>query len=57
MIARRLEQRPALARVLVHKPGPLSDYIAADIANYAEVFRRGIKEVHSLTGSVVVRPA
>lgn len=57
MMARRLEQRPALARILVHNPGPLSDYTSADIANYVEVFRRGIEEVDTLTGSVLVRPA
>ena len=45
MMARRLAQRPALARILVHKPGPLSDYPDADIAEYADVFRRGIEEV------------
>src|SRR5205823_1874640 len=38
MIARRLSQRPALARILVHKSGPLSDYPAVDVAQYTGVF-------------------
>lgn len=57
MMARRLAQRPALARILVHKPGPLSDYPDADIAEYADVFRRGIEEVDTVTGRALVRPA
>lgn len=57
MMARRLAQRPRLARILVHKSGPLSDYPYADIAEYSDVFRRGIEEVDNVTGSAVVRPA
>ena len=57
MMARRLAQRPALARILVHKPGPLSDYPAADVEEYANVFRRGIEEVDTVTGQASVRPA
>lgn len=56
MIARRLQKRPALARILVHKSGPLVDYPAYDIAEYAEVFRRGIEEVDIVTGRVSVGP-
>jgi 7-cyano-7-deazaguanine synthase in queuosine biosynthesis len=55
MMARRLARRPALARVLVHKSGPLSDYPAADIAQYAGVFARGIGEVDRLTGPALVQ--
>ncbi len=55
MMARRVAQRPALARILVHKSGPLSDYSAGEIAQYADVFRRGIIEVDRITGAVVVR--
>lgn len=55
MMARRLALRPDLARVLVHKSGPLSDYPAADIAQYADVFARGIAEVDRLTGPALVR--
>ena len=57
MLAQRLIQRPALARILVHKSGPLSDYPDADVAAYADVFKRGIEEIGRLTGPVVVRPA
>jgi hypothetical protein len=55
MMARRLAQRPALARILVHKSGPLSDYPAGDVAHYADVFARGIAEVDRITGPAVVR--
>ena len=47
-VARRVERRPALADILVHKAGPLSDYTATEIAQYADVFRRGIEEVAGL---------
>jgi len=56
MIARRLKRRPSLETILVHKSGPLSDYDAAEVANYAAVFRRGIEEVDTVTGRAVVRP-
>jgi hypothetical protein len=54
MMGQRLAQRPALAGILVHKSGPLSDYPAIDIAQYAAVFARGIAEIDRLTGSAVV---
>ena len=56
LMARRLRRRPYLAKLLVHKPGPLSAYDAAEIAQYGEVFRRGIEEVAALTRRVVVQP-
>jgi 7-cyano-7-deazaguanine synthase in queuosine biosynthesis len=56
MMARRLAGRPTLAQILVHKSGPLSDYSESDIAEYADVFSRGIEEVDSVTGRAVVRP-
>jgi len=55
MMARRLRGQPALARILIHRSGPLTDYPAADVAQYAEVFRRGIEEVDRVTAPVVVR--
>jgi 7-cyano-7-deazaguanine synthase in queuosine biosynthesis len=55
MMARRLRRQAALPGILVHKSGPLSDYPAADVVQYAEVFRRGIEEVDSVTAAVVVR--
>jgi 7-cyano-7-deazaguanine synthase in queuosine biosynthesis len=56
MMARRLKRRPALEKILVHKSGPLSDYSAAEVAKYADVFRRGIEEVDTATGRAVVCP-
>jgi len=56
MMSRRLSRRPGLERIFVHKSGPLSDYTAAEVAQYADVFKRGIEEVDSITGRVVVRP-
>jgi 7-cyano-7-deazaguanine synthase in queuosine biosynthesis len=56
MMARRLEKRRGLGRILVHKSGPLSDYPEGDIAHYADVFRRGIEEVDNVTGPAKVRP-
>jgi 7-cyano-7-deazaguanine synthase in queuosine biosynthesis len=57
MMARRLKARPDLARILVRKPGPLSDYPDADIAEYAAVFARGIAEVSRLVSKTVVQPS
>jgi 7-cyano-7-deazaguanine synthase in queuosine biosynthesis len=54
MMARRLAQRPVLARILVHKSGPLSDYPDGDVAEYTDVFRRGIEEVDTVTGRALV---
>jgi hypothetical protein len=56
VISRRLAQRPTLARILIRKSGPLSDFSVPDIAEYADVFRRGIEEVDGETGGAVVRP-
>ena len=50
-------ERKALARVLVHKTGPLSDYPAADIGEYSAVFARGITEVGRIVTKAVVRPS
>jgi 7-cyano-7-deazaguanine synthase in queuosine biosynthesis len=55
LMAHRLAKQPGIEHVLVHKPGPLSDYPAADIAQYAQVFRRGIEEVAAAIAKVVVR--
>jgi 7-cyano-7-deazaguanine synthase in queuosine biosynthesis len=56
MMARRLRRRPGLERILVHKSGPLSDYTATEVKRYADVFKRGIEEVDSVTGRAVVTP-
>lgn len=57
MMSRRLAQAPALAEILVHKTGPLSDYSATEIAEYAAVFRRGIAEVGAIVEHVVIETA
>jgi hypothetical protein len=56
MIHRRLTRHPELAKVLIYKTGPLSDYSEDEIAEYAAVFQRGIAEVGALVNDVVVRP-
>ena len=56
MMHRRLTQHSALAKVLVHKTGPLSDYSEAEIAEYAAVFQRGITEIGAIVDDVVVKP-
>jgi hypothetical protein len=56
MIHRRLTRHPELAKVLIYKTGPLSDYSEDEIAEDAAVFQRGIAEVGALVNDVVVRP-
>jgi hypothetical protein len=52
----KLRQRPALARVLVRQPGPLSDYSDAEVAQYAKVYADGLAEVGKALTGVVVKP-
>jgi hypothetical protein len=56
MMWRRLTKSPGIEEIIVHKPGPLSDYPDSDIAAYAAVFRRGIEEVGKALKGVVVKP-
>jgi hypothetical protein len=55
MMVARLRERPELAGILVHKPGPLID-APAEIPAYAKVFRRGVLEVASILDDVNVKP-
>lgn len=55
LMHRRLSEHPELAKVLVYKAGPLSDYSQAEITEYANVFQRGIAEVGALLENVVIR--
>ena len=55
LLAKRVEDRPALAKLLVHKPGPLIDS-PDEVAAYADVFRRGMHEVWELLEGVAARP-
>ena len=52
----RIRARPALASILVHKPGPLSDESPARQAALAEVYRRGLEEVGTLLNGVRTLP-
>lgn len=54
MISRRIKDKPALADILVHKTGPLSDYTPDEIAGYSAVFQRGIAEVATLVDNIVI---
>ncbi|MEW8026892.1 MAG: Qat anti-phage system QueC-like protein QatC [Candidatus Thiodiazotropha endolucinida] len=56
MMVSRLERKPSIARLLIHKSGPLSDYTDSEIDAYADVFRRGIAEVGKLVEHVKVKP-
>lgn len=56
IMAWRLKRRPGFEKILVHKSGPLSDYTAAEVTKFADVFRRGIEEVDSVTSGAVVGP-
>jgi hypothetical protein len=50
----RLEAEPRLAKTLIHKPGPLTDY-PNEIAAYERTFLAGIQEVGQLVKNVVNR--
>lgn len=53
---RRLARRPELARVLIHKPGPLSDH-PDRVDAYADVYRRGLEEVGEILDGVKTAPS
>ena len=55
LMAKRIKAKPGLAKILVHKPGPLHDE-PDEIPDYADVFRRGILEVAELLKGVRARP-
>jgi hypothetical protein len=51
----RLRKRPDLAKLLIHKPGPLSDE-PSHLPALADVYRRGMEEVGRLIAGVETRP-
>ena len=53
---RRLARRPGLARMLIHKPGPLSDH-PDRIDAFADVYRRGLEEVGEILDGVKTAPS
>ena len=52
---RRLAERPDLAKILIHKPGPLKDY-PDRLDAYADVYRRGLEEVGTMLAGVRTAP-
>ena len=55
LMAKRIQKAPGLAKILVHKPGPLVD-APNEISDYAAVFRRGVIEVGALLQGVNATP-
>ena len=55
LMVKRIKKNPGLAKMLVHKPGPLID-APDEIRDYADVFRRGILEVGKLLQGVKAKP-
>lgn len=51
----RLRKNPAMARILIHKPGPLFDETPANQLALTEVYRRGLKEVSDALAGVVTK--
>lgn len=52
----RLRSRPGIEKVLVHKPGPLTDD-PQGVAELAAVYKRGLEEVGALLKGVRTRPS
>jgi hypothetical protein len=52
----RLRDRPELAPILIHKPGPLYDESQERQTAIAEVYRRGLEEVGELLARVRTQP-
>jgi hypothetical protein len=52
----RLRARPALAPILIHKPGPLFDESPARQTSLADVYRRGLEEVGAMLAGVRTQP-
>lgn len=52
----KLKKKPELAKILVHKPGPLSDESLERQAAIADVYRRGLEEVGEFIKGVRTQP-
>jgi hypothetical protein len=52
----RLHARPGIEKLLIHKPGPLTDNPQA-LGDLAAVYKRGLEEVRSLLSGVRTRPS
>ena len=53
----RLQARPQLAELLIHKPGPLTDESPARKTVLAAVYRRGLDELAELLTDVQTAPS
>jgi hypothetical protein len=53
----RIARKPALAALLIHKPGSLSDESPARQTAIADVYRRGLAEVSALLTNVTTAPS
>lgn len=53
----RLRNRPNLAKLFIHKPGPLIDEPAENIELLASVYQRGMEEVGALLANATTRPS
>jgi hypothetical protein len=53
----RLRNRPELAKLFVHKPGPLSDEPLETVDVLARVYQRGMEEVATLLAEVTSKPS
>lgn len=56
LLAKRLKDSPDIAKILVHKSGPLI-HAPNEVLDYSDVFRRGLLEVDGLLQSVVAKPS
>lgn len=54
--AKRLHSKPGIERLLIHKPGPLTDDPGA-LPEFAAVYRRGLAEVEVLLKGVRTQPS
>ena len=55
VVLERLRVNPDLAKLLIYKPGPLSDLSTDDVDELADVYQRGMNEVASLLATVQTR--
>lgn len=52
----RLKKRPGIENRIIYQPGPLSDYSAAEIKQYAAVYKDGMEEVGKILKGVKSKP-
>lgn len=52
----QLQTNPGLAKLLIHKPGPLSNEIHTNLEALASVYQRGMNEIAALLAGVRTQP-